>query len=212
MRARGAAEVATMVGHRLKEELWSRDVLVMFERPADLDPIAQEGLEFRVATATDADDYARDIGTDSAATFRARLSDATRCVVVVRNDRLVHASWITTAAAWTRELRRYLHPPTGDAYIYESFTAAAARGLGIYPFALRNIVALLRAEERGTAWVAVEADNAASLRAVTKAGFEEAFRIPYVRRLGVLKIGRPSGPAAEIARSFMSVKPVPPGL
>jgi ribosomal protein S18 acetylase RimI-like enzyme len=184
----------------------------MFDRPADLDPVAVEGLEFRIATPADADDYARDIGTDSAATFRARLSEATRCVVVVRNGRLAHASWITTAAAWTRELRCYLQPPEGDAYIYESFTTEEARGLGIYPFALRNIVSLLRSEGRGTAWVAVEDDNAASLRAVTKAGFREAFRIPYYRRLGVLKIGSPSGRAAGIASSFMSGKPVPPGL
>ena len=201
-----------MLGHRLAEEVWSGNGLIMFERPCDLDPIAVDGLEFRVATSGDAEDYARDIGTDSASSFRARLSDSTRCVIVGRSGRLVHASWVTTAGAWTRELRRYLRPPNDDGYIYESFTRADTRGLGIYPFALRNIVALLHSERRARAWVAVEIENAASIRAVTKAGFEEAFRIPFKRRFGLLRIGSITGPASDLATSFLSQSPGPPGL
>ena len=50
------------------------------------------------------------------------------CFVVEDGDRFLHSSWVTTTGAWTREIRAYLCPPQGDAYVYESFTRADARG------------------------------------------------------------------------------------
>jgi ribosomal protein S18 acetylase RimI-like enzyme len=147
-----------------------------------------QGLSFRPATALDGARYARDIGTDSAATFRGRLSSATRCFVVESEGRLLHASWVTTAAAWTREIGGYLRVPRGHAYVYESYTLAEARGRGIYPFALLSIAAWLSAEQVHTVWVAVEASNQASRRAVEKAGFEPRFQIHYRRHLGRLRV------------------------
>ena len=47
-------------------------------------------------------------------------------------------------------------------------------------------------------WVAVEVDNIPSLKAVTKGGFEEAWRITYRRRLGILRVDAPRGPGASI--------------
>ncbi|HET7483075.1 MAG TPA: GNAT family N-acetyltransferase [Actinomycetota bacterium] len=203
-RSRGPAEVGRTIASRIASEIWSDATLVMLRRDVGPDVPDRDDLLFRLADVTDAERYARDVGTDSAETFRARLVDPLRCVVVEREGRLVHASWITTGSAWTAELRRNLTPPPGGIYIFESFTRADARGLGIYPFALRNIVALAAAEGLEHAWVAVEDDNAPSLRAVGKAGFEEVFRISYRRRFGVLRIETPTGSASEIAVSFMS--------
>jgi RimJ/RimL family protein N-acetyltransferase len=82
-------------------------------------------------------------------------------------------------------------PPEGHAYIYESYTSPAARGRGAYPFVLLNIVSWAAASGLSKLWVAVEADNAASLRAVEKAGFAPEFQITFARSLGRLEIELP---------------------
>jgi hypothetical protein len=56
-------------------------------------------------------------------------------------------------------------------------------------------------------WVAVEKGNPASLKSVAKAGFQVAFEIPFGRRFGVVWIGTPTGPLADAALPFLSVKP-----
>ena len=199
MRARGPKEVVTLSGHRLLEFLHSEDRIIFFalalqspmpQRPAPPDST------FRRATPEDATAYARDIGTDSEETFCARLSDDTRCYLVVAGPLIVHATWVTTSEAWTRELRRYFKPPPGEAYIYESFTRAEARGQGAYPFALGAIAEDLASDGIRRVWVGVEAGNTSSIKAVRKAGFEPGFEITYKRRLGRLAVSRPRGPLA----------------
>lgn len=159
------------------------------------------GLVFRRAGAADAGLYARVIGTDSAATFRRRLTDTTHCFLVEGGGELLHASWVTTGAAWTREVRAYVVPPPGDAYVYESFTSPAARGRGVYPFALRGICEWAAERGLGKVWVAVESANAPSAKAISKGGFEPSYSITYGRRLGRLTavVERPAGiPTPEL--------------
>ena len=207
VRARGLGEVLSLAKERVTGWIGSSDVLILYVRgPA---PSGEElpGLEFRPATSGDAARYARDIGTDSATSFARRLSNRTRCFVVDDGDLLLHASWVTTAGAWTRELRAYLVPPEGDAYIYESFTRPEARGRGLYPFALRNIIGWAQGSGIVRLWVGVEEHNPASIRSVTKAGFEEGFRLPFARRWGRLSLGDPSGPHAALVKGFLSRKP-----
>ena len=191
---------------RMKEWFSSSDDLVMFVRDSVVDKPPRDDLVFREATPADGGLYARDIGTDSASTFARRLSDRTHCFIVEDGSTILHASWVTTAGAWTRELRAYLVPPAGNAYVYESFTRADARGRGVYPFALANILSWATSTGIERVWVAVEEHNPPSLRAVTKAGFVEAFRLPFSRRLGRLTIGAPTGPMTDIAASFLSRK------
>lgn len=116
---------------------------------------------------------------------------------------LLHASWVTTARAWTSEIRGYISPPVGDAYIYESFTRPETRGRGIYPFALFSICDELHRQRVDRAWIGVEADNAPSLRAIGKAGFEEAFQLSFRRRMGRVHVDRPTGPLAEQGRTMI---------
>lgn len=164
---------------------------------------ARPDVSFREAGAEDAARYARDIGTDSPSTFRRRLSPWTRCFVVDDGSTFLHASWMTTARAWTSEIRGYISPPLGDAYVYESFTRPETRGRGIYPFALLSICAELERRQVPRAWVGVEADNAPSIRAITKAGFEDAFEITFHRRLGRVQIDDLRGPLAEQGRTMI---------
>ncbi len=206
-RRRGWGEVLGLGARRAREWITSSDTLVMFTRETGGPFESSEGFHFRETHAADGAAYAIWIGTDSATTFSNRLSERTRCFVVTAEEKFVHASWVTTSAAWTRELKHYLTPPPGDAYIYESFTREEVRGRGVYPLALRNIAA--RSADYGIhrLWVAVESHNPASIKAVSKAGFERAFELPFGRRLGVVRIGVPSGPLASAALPFVSVTP-----
>ncbi|HYN37033.1 MAG TPA: hypothetical protein VEV82_08680 [Actinomycetota bacterium] len=202
VRARGFREVADLITHRIKEELHSEDRLIFFVRPtgAGEEPssLKTEGLRLIRARPEHGELYERDIGTDSASTFRGRLSDGTRCYIVVEGERALHATWVTTSSSWVRELRRYFRPPAGSAYVYESFTRADARGRGVYPFALRGICTDLGNDGLEQVWVAVEADNPPSLKAVRKADFEEAFEISYQRRWGRITVSEPRGPGADL--------------
>jgi len=204
LRTRGPREVAALGWERARGWVSSGDALVVFVRDAGGTEAAIPGLTFRIGTTADATRYARDIGTDSAASFGRRLTEATRCFVVDDGARLLHASWVTTAEAWTRELKAYLRPPPGDAYIYESFTRDDARGRGIYPYALKSVTTWAYSTGVRRLWVAVEQHNDASLRAVAKAGFVEAFRLPFARRFGRVSVGAATGPQAHEATGFLS--------
>lgn len=201
-RTRGVSEVAELALTRTREWISSRDSLVMLVKDVGGQPERADG-DVRPAGPGDALAYARDIGTESPRTFRARLSDATRCWLVTEGSRLIHASWVTSEAAWTRELRRWVSPPEHDVYIYESFTTAAARGRGAYPRALAGIASWATGADIGRLWVAVEKDNAASLRAVAKAGFRVSYEVGYRRRWGRLTIDLPAGEMADCARTMI---------
>ena len=177
--------------------------MILNVRDAEDMEASADGLLFREANKGDAEAYARDIGTDSVATFTARLSDDVRCFVVEENGKLLHSSWLTTTAAWAREIARFLTPPAGDAYVYESFTRADARGRGIYPLALAGMLSAMADEGIRRLWVGVEASNLASRRAMEKANFTEGFKVEFGRRLGRLWVGAPIGPQAEVGRSFL---------
>jgi hypothetical protein len=198
VRARGPGEVAALGWTRLKEFISSHDTLIVLARDTAEEPAALHGFELREARPEEGPVYARDVGTDSPWTFRSRLSESTRCFVVVHEGRFVHATWMTVRAAWTREIRRYLLPPAGDAYVYESFTHPSVRGRGVYPFALRGIAALLSGRGLKRVWVAVEKHNPPSLKAVVKAGFAPAWEISYRRRLGTLRLQTAPRPAEAV--------------
>lgn len=200
IKARGPREVGGLALQRVKEAVSSDDSLIFLVRDTggEIPDVPKwEGLRFKKADPSDAEAYERDIGTDSAATFRGRLTEGTRCYLALENDKVLHATWVTTTSSWVREIARYFVPPTGEAYIYESFTRADARGRGVYPFALHHIADDLASEGVGRVWVAVEEDNAPSRKAIGKAGFEESFELDYRRRMGKLTLAPLRGPGAE---------------
>jgi GNAT superfamily N-acetyltransferase len=187
-RRRGPREVlATGVG-RLKEFISSSDELVILARPAGGESPDRADVEFVEATSGDGARYARDIGTDSASTFAARLTDTTRSFLVTDGSKVLHATWVTTRSAWTRELGGYLVVPEGDCYVFESFTRSDARGRGIYPFGLKGICAWAAQQGLKRVWVGVESGNTASLRAVAKGGFEPQLTISFRRSVGRLEV------------------------
>lgn len=166
-------------------------------------PPARQDLTFREAARGDAARYVQDIGTESETTFRRRLRDDVRCFLVLSGERIVHSSWLTTSGAWTREIAATIVPPRGDAYLYESFTAPDRRGEGIYPFALASILRHVGEEGVVQVWIGVTSDNLPSVRAIAKAGFVEAFRIGFSRRLGRVRLADPEGPRAGEASQLV---------
>ena len=206
-RTRGWGEVGKELVGRFRSGVRSDDELLFLTRAAVWDgEIARktsEPLRFARATASDADDYERFVGTDSARTFTTRLSDQTDCWLIRGRGMVLHASWTTSGAAWTREIQRLFVAPPGAAYIYESFTRPEARGLGLYPLALVSIGEALATEGIEQLLVGVEADNAPSLRAITKAGFEPAFSVRFRKHWGRLTIDEAAGPRAELAHEVL---------
>lgn len=203
MRSRGAREVLTLLLHRVRENLWSSETLVLYVAVTSDAPRPPEGALARFADPSDAERYARDIGTDSASTFRERLTSDTRCFIVEDEGKILHSSWVTTGKAWTREIRGYLMPPEGDAYVYESFTRADARGRGLYPYALAHLLSQLAAGSIERLWVGVEDSNAPSRRAISKAGLESGFSLTYRRRFGMLFLDPPQGALAGAGGTFL---------
>jgi ribosomal protein S18 acetylase RimI-like enzyme len=98
------------------------------------------------------------------------------------------------------EIERVFIVPPGDAYIYESFTRPEMRGRGIYPAVLSTISERLGAQGVRCLWIAVEATNLSSLRAIQKAGFAFAFEIGLRRRLGRTEVSIPDGVAPGFRR------------
>ena len=207
-RHRGPAEALGDLSERIRSRLGTQSgVLQILERPTDGTLQHLSDASFRKATASDAPAYARDIATDSPRTFRRRLSPETGCYLVESRGRILHASWVTSGSAWTAELDAFVTPPEGDAYIYESFTRPETRGRGIYPFALHNICADLGQSSVPRAWIAVEATNAPSVRAISKAGFELAFELRFRRERGKVQVEAAIGPRSGLADGFVTEAP-----
>ena len=206
LKARGPKEVLGLALQRLEESWSSESELILNVRDAGALERPGDGLTLRAASTEDGERYARDIGTDTARSFRARLAPDVMCFVVEDGDRFLHSSWVTFSGAWTREIRAYLGPPPGDAYVYESFTRADARGRGIYPFALAGILTEMNDRGMSKVWVGVEAGNMPSRKAIAKAGFEETFTIRFSRKKWRLHVEDPRGPLAEQARHFIRSK------
>ena len=208
IKARGIREVAGLGAQRVKEAIRSQDRLIFFLRPTEGEGHSGNGAGpvLQRAGPEHASTYERDIGTDSAATFSQRLTQGTSCYLVLENGKALHASWVTSTASWVREIGRYFRPPPGQAYVYESFTRADARGRGVYPFALRGICRELAFDDIDTLWVAVEEDNTPSLKAISKAGFETAFELEYRRRWGRLLVSQPTGQKADLCAKCFARK------
>jgi len=209
LRRRGLGEIVGLTGDRMRELTASQDRLITHSLDTgDTAPTpTPEDLVFKVADPTDAPAYARDIGTDSAVTFRSRLAGGALCFLVVQGRLIVHATWGTYSSAWTRELQRYFCPPPGDLYVYESYTRPEVRGRGVYTFALRRIAAWAGARGTKRLWVAVEHDNPPSLKAVATAGFTPAFEVSFRRRFGRLTVDPPAGPRADDCKGCLSETP-----
>lgn len=98
----------------------------------------------------------------------------------------VHHSWVRTGDSVIGEIHALLQLAADEAYIYDCFTSANVRGLGIFPAVLSHIAREQLSGGMSRLWIAVEAANLSSLRAIQRAGFRLAGELTY-RRIGGLR-------------------------
>jgi GNAT superfamily N-acetyltransferase len=178
----------------LRNRLWFDTTLVVLQRSTGGQAIHLTGIAIREVDPAESDVYERDVANEPAATVVRRLASPTSsCWVADEGGRFVHASWIETRAAWVGEADRFFVVPEGGAYIYESFTRPEMRGRGVYPAVLTAISAELAQRGIATLWIAAEATNHSSLRAIAKAGFSPSFQIEVRRRWGRTQVVVPRG-------------------
>jgi GNAT superfamily N-acetyltransferase len=171
----------------------------VLQRPTGGSEGGVPGMRIREAGPDDASAYERDIGTDLAATVRSRLASPTSsCWLAEKDGRIVHSSWMETETAWMGEADRFFLVPSGDAYIYESFTRPELRGQGVYPAVLRTISARSASRDLRRLWIAAERTNLSSLRAIEKAGFVRSFEIGVRRRWGRTVATTPPGAEPQL--------------
>jgi L-amino acid N-acyltransferase YncA len=150
--------------------------LLLTERPLD-EPIplleATVPLEFAFLEPAEAGAYAAFRPDTPADEATRRLGRGERCWTARHDGRIVSARWVATEAAAIEipYLGHRLELAPGQAYVYESFTAADQRGHGVSGAAGSRLARLLATEGYRTMLAAVWPDEQAILRANRKAGY-----------------------------------------
>jgi len=160
----GLAAVAARGARRVRRFLFTREEYVVFA--ADL-------IKTRDAIPTEAEVEWLLVDSPEAAGSlrRARLAAGGIACCAWSGDTLLHVSWAARRSpAGIDPLERYVDL-SRCAYIGDCWTAPEARGLGLYPEALRRLLELLADEGQHRTVLTVEKSNEASLRGVAKASF-----------------------------------------
>lgn len=125
--------------------------------------------------------------------YRTRFAEDTRAFVGRSCDTVVFSCWVQQHRLSIDELRWEWQLGSAEAVAFDVVTMPEWRGKGIYPDALRRLCGVLAEEGVRHLWIYAEEDNAASLRGIRKAGFEEHGVISathlagLTRRSGVVK-------------------------
>jgi L-amino acid N-acyltransferase YncA len=146
-------------------------------------------LEFSFLEPAEAGAYASFRADTPAAEVTRRLGRGERCWTARRDGRIVSARWIVTEAGAVEipYLGHRLELAPGQAYVYETFTAADHRGQGASGAAGSRLARLLAAEGYRAMLGAVWPGDTAIVRANVKAGYEplatiHSFRLGRRRR------------------------------
>lgn len=124
-----------------------------------------------------------------------RLANGNLAFVAYINDQPAAFGWMARDNAKIGELNHEFVLPTGNRYLWNFRTLEAYRGLGIYPALLQYI--LQNGDNSANRfWIIHAPENNASLKGITKAGFE------YVGKLYVDGNGTTTIEASDTALSF----------
>jgi ribosomal protein S18 acetylase RimI-like enzyme len=116
--------------------------------------------------------------------FPARLERGEHFWTAQSQDKIVAYCWATREPVEIGEVHRVISPRDDEVYLYDAFTFAEYRGQNLYPALLRRILEHSRQAGFRRALIFVMSDNAASIRGVQKAGFQEFQRVTYCNILG----------------------------
>jgi ribosomal protein S18 acetylase RimI-like enzyme len=176
----GALGLVRHVGARLLRPIWERShmhLLVLEATPPRIEAraplhVGELGPERAQETALAGPDWAE------------RWAHGDRCYGGWRDGQLVHHSWVTRNDSYIAEIRGWVKPGSDEAYIYDCFTDGSCRGLGIFPAVLSTVSGILFDQGVRRVWIAVEAENLSSRKAIERAGFRLACTVSYSRLAG----------------------------
>jgi FemAB-related protein (PEP-CTERM system-associated) len=121
----------------------------------------------------------------SAAEIRRRFARGDRCFVRREGGAVAHYEWISFDRIRLDSIGRTLPLGPREAYIYNVRTQRPFRGRGLFTAALDTLSSRLQKEGVRRLWIATEAGNVASQRAILAAGFRLAHDIRPTRALGI---------------------------
>jgi hypothetical protein len=163
---RSPAELVGLFSARI-----SRWVVYAIDTAGLAPPAPRAGLEF---TALQSDDLqalpADDASFRSRQLERLRRFGASYAYAVTVDRKLAHISWLLPAQAMERDLPRVFRPLADEAEITGCETLPQYRGRGIYPFAVRNLIEVVRRDGIRRILMKTSADNRASRAGIEKAG------------------------------------------
>jgi GNAT superfamily N-acetyltransferase len=161
--------------------------LIVLERRLD-EPIGgiTAGIPAVVSILTDADvdRYAAFRPDTSPAEVRRRLDAGHRCFVVQHDGRIVHAGWAATTKPWVEYLGCEFPLAPGDVYQFNSYTAAAFRGLDLAGARVSWMAQYFRDAGARRLLAAVWPENARGFRPLEKVGYRAVGIIGTVRLAG----------------------------
>lgn len=112
---------------------------------------------------------------------RRRFRSGQRCIAVIRDDRVVGASWMATGPVEVAFLHAMLQVSPGTIYIHDAFVDPRYRGHGISP-ALTEAIRRIAGQTGGhTLLGGVFPANRPAMRAHAKSGFKPAGEIGSIR-------------------------------
>ena len=157
--------------------LWYLDLvdLPQAQYPADI--------TFRLAESAESGELANAMGEPTDREPRHRFALQRDAYVGVRGERIVTFCWVTYDRELIGEIEWHLTLKPGEAYIWDCVTRQTDRGRGLYPALLTFILHDLQRRGYHRAWIGTTADNTASIRGLTKAGFYKVADLRYRRLL-----------------------------
>jgi len=168
------------VAARLVRSVWERSLVQFLYLDKPVPPVAAK-VPLRVEVLPPERAQLAPGCADPAAGRRWAQGDV--CYIAWRDTECVHYSWVSRVNSPVDEVHGILRVAAGEAYIYSCFTSGEHRGLGIFPAVLSLIEGELFASGVQRVWIAVEAENVASAKAIRRAGFLPAGTVSY-RRVG----------------------------
>lgn len=142
-----------------------------------------DDITFRLAKPEEAGELADAMGEPTDREPRRRFACQRDAYVGVRGDRIATFCWVTFDRELIGEIEWHLSMKPGEAYVWDCVTRQSHRGRGLYPTLLNFILHDLRRRGYRRAWIGTTADNTASIRGLTKAGFHKVADLRYQRFL-----------------------------
>jgi GNAT superfamily N-acetyltransferase len=164
----------------LGETVYRRLDVVELRLPVTVDVEPEPELERRFLHADDQRAY-EELHADAPEELGRRLAQGHRCFGVWLDGRLVATRWFATERAPIEYLGREVPLQAGELYLYELYTAPAARGQSLTRAAGAGAVAALSSEGASRLVGVVLPENRSVRRAYEKGGWSIVGRIGFVR-------------------------------